>query len=439
MPDYQGTTMGGIRDRQGQEVPVVAFYSVQGGVGKSTLARKFAELVTVAPGREGRKPNVLLVDLDVEAQGLSFRLAQGLRQSFRTVHEIIAERNVSQAQAITVTGAVSLAQGNPLQRGQLYLMPAAPPEARGLFDTIATVEKDELIKLLLDMIKANVLQYDISCVVIDCAPGANPYTAAAATLADIPFLIGRNEQATYDQIRVLPERFREWYDRFQPAKQRVIINAVAVKDLYASRAQQYSIFYYIPLSNDVIKETEGLAQTGSLQTLLFEKYMVDIIKQVFAGKNHLIPEAPDVVGQEWLDTLGRLSSLNAAPKLRRLRPLIPLLPLGVALVLIGILLIAVRQVINALPATLTNIGIVSAVVDVLFVGAGWYALRERQRILIAAHKLSSGGAEEIFRKLKEGASQRRELDELRKLAATIPAEALQPQAHAGQGVKKERE
>src|SRR5436853_7247629 len=105
--------MGGIRDSEGREVPVVAFYSVQGGVGKSTLARKFAELVTIAPGREGRKPNVLLVDLDVEAQGLSFRLAQGLRPNFRTIHEVIAERNIAVAQAITVTGAVSLATGNP--------------------------------------------------------------------------------------------------------------------------------------------------------------------------------------------------------------------------------------------------------------------------------------------------------------------------------------
>jgi cellulose biosynthesis protein BcsQ len=56
---------------RGHRVPVVAFYSIQGGVGKSTLARKFAELLTVAPGREGSKPNVLLVDLDVGAQGLT--------------------------------------------------------------------------------------------------------------------------------------------------------------------------------------------------------------------------------------------------------------------------------------------------------------------------------------------------------------------------------
>jgi len=174
MPTHSQGTIGEIINH-GQQVPVVAFYSVQGGVGKSTLARKFAELVTVAD----QKPNVLLVDLDVEAQGLTFRLARGLRQNFRTVHEIIAERNVSVAQAITVTGEVSLSSGNLSHRGQLYLMPAAPPEAKGLFDTIAGINRNELYTILLDMIKALVMHYSISCVVIDCAPGANPYSIGA--------------------------------------------------------------------------------------------------------------------------------------------------------------------------------------------------------------------------------------------------------------------
>src|SRR5579871_6985652 len=94
----------------GQQVPVIAFYSVQGGVGKTTLARKFAELVTIAEGF-GHKPNVLLIDLDVEAMGLTFRLTQGLFVNPRTVHEMLAQRNVTTAQAVNVSGAISLASG----------------------------------------------------------------------------------------------------------------------------------------------------------------------------------------------------------------------------------------------------------------------------------------------------------------------------------------
>lgn len=436
MSEHQETAIGGIRN-QGQRVPVVAFYSVQGGVGKTTLARKFAELVTVAPGREGRKPNVLLVDLDVEAQGLTFRLARGLHQNFRTVHEVMAQRNVTAAQAITVTGVVSLASGNPPHRGHLYLMPAAPPEAKGLFDTIAAIPKDELFGLLQDTIKDLVRQYDISCVVIDCAPGANPYTAAAATLADVPLLIGRNEPTTFEQISVLPERFREWYDHFQPARQRVIINAVSVKDLYEARAEQYAVFDYIPLTSDVIHETEGLSRTGSLRMLLFEKYIVDIIKQVFVGMNHLVPEAPEVLGQEWIEVLTKLSRCEEAPRVRWLRRLRVMWWVGAALVVIGLALVGMHHLFRELPEMLTGVGTVVAISGVFLCAGGWYAESEHHRVLRVAKELVFGGPDEVFRKLKEGASHRRQLDDMKKLAATIPAGEKYQQAYSRPPVGEE--
>jgi len=411
--------MAGIRN-QGQSVPIVAFYSVQGGVGKSTLARKLAELVTVAPGKDGRNPNVLLVDLDVDAQGLTFRLAKSLRQNFRTVHEVVAERNVAMAQAITVTGEVSLASGNPQHRGQLYLMPAAPPEARALFDTIAGIDRQELLKLLLDMISALVTQYDISCVVVDCAPGTTPYSAAAAALADIPFLIGRNEPTTYEQIRILPERFREMYPQFQPAKQRVIINAVSVKDLFETRAQQYSVFDYIPLTSDVIHETEGLSRTGSLRMLLFEKYIVDIVRQVFVGMSHLIPEAPEVLGQEWMETLGRLERCAEAPRVRRLLFLSRFKWIGGALLAGGVALLSANQVSSHLPAIVERAGFGSTIIGVLVAAFGWYGDSEHRRIVAAARELVLGGPDEVFRELKEGQAHRQTLEEMKRLAETVP-------------------
>jgi len=279
-----------------------------------------------------------------------------------------------------------------------------------------------LYTILLDMIKALVMHYSISCVVIDCAPGANPYTAAAATLADVPFLVGRNELTTYEQIRVLPERFREWYDQFQPARQRVIINAVSVKQLYDARAEQYSVFDYIPLTSDVIHETEGLPRTGALQMLLFEKYIVDIIRKVFVDWSHLIPEAPEVVGQEWIKVLKKLERCEEAPKVRKLRAFRHLRWVGAAMVLIGVTLVGSPRLFKNLPATLTNIGILSAIAGVLIAAGGWRAESERHRILSAARNLVFGGPDEIFRKLKAGASHRRELDEMQKLANTIPVD-----------------
>jgi cellulose biosynthesis protein BcsQ len=409
----------------GQLIPIVAFYSMQGGVGKSTLARKFAELVTAAPGREGYKPNVLLVDLDVEAEGLTYRLTQGNRQGNKTVHEVMASKNVTGAEAIQVTlRGGSSEDDNSQFRGKLYLMPAAQSDARGLFDTIANIPKEELIKLLLDMLTDLVRRYKISCVVIDCAPAANPYSAAAATLADVPLFIGRNESASYEKIRVLPERFREWYEDFQPANQRVIINAVAARELYEIRAKQFDVFDFIPLTSDVILETEGVTKDiDSLRMMLFDKYIIDIINKVFVGKNHLIPKAPEVVGPKYLEMLDKLPNCDAAPKIRQLKILRHLRWAGVALVVIGIVLIGVHQAFDELPVMMTNIGIICAIVGLILVLGGWHFQSEYNRILTAAQRLVLGGPDGVLQKIMAGVSYRKELEEMRKLAETIPAKA----------------
>lgn len=89
--------------------------------------------------------------------------------------------------------------------------------------------------------------------------------------------------------------------------------------------------------------------------LLFEKYVVDIIKQVFVGMNHLIPEAPEVIGQEWVETLNKLVRCEEAPKVRRLRPFRHLLWVGIALVVIAVALIGLHQVFMNLPERLTTL------------------------------------------------------------------------------------
>jgi cellulose biosynthesis protein BcsQ len=411
-----------IVDSNGHPVPVVAFYSVQGGVGKSTLAKKFAELVTIAPGQSGQRPNVLLIDLDVDSRGLTSRLSEAMRQSFgnfRTAHDVFAERNVAAAQAISVTPAVSLAGGNPQHRGQLYLMPAAQHGSTRLFDVMAHISSDELYNLLLDMVQSLVTQYGISCVVIDCAPGNVPYSAAAATLADFPLFIGRNDIPSYEGIRRLPEQFREMYRSFQPQSQRVIINAVSVRKLYEERAKEHVVFDYIPLTTDVILETEGLPRTGSLQMLLFEKYVVDIIKQVLIGKNHLIPEAPEVLGREWIDVLQKLERAEEAPSIRRLKLLGFLLWPGGALVVLGLSVMAYSHVVQDVREVFTRAALIASATGVIAAAIAWYGGMARQRLLATAQKLVFSGPDEIFRRLNEGPSHRKELESMRQLADTI--------------------
>ncbi|MDD5312905.1 MAG: AAA family ATPase [Dehalococcoidia bacterium] len=426
MIEHEWSTTGKIHYR-GQHIPVVAFYSIQGGVGKSTLARKFAELVTLAPGRDGRRPNVLMIDLDVEAQGLTFRVTQDSHRSYRTVHQIIAERNIAAVQAIDVTNTISITGGNLQNRGHLYLMPASQPEAKGIFDTIAKTDRKELYDLLLNMIQSLVAQYSISCVIIDCMPGADPATAAAATIADVPFLIGRNEDTTYKQIRLLPERFREFFPEFQPARQLVIINAVSVKDLFEQRRQQYDILNYIPIIDDVILETEGLTRPDSFRLLLFQKYIVDdIISKAFIGRDDLIPKVPEILGEEWIEILEKLARCDEAPRVKLLKSLSNMLWAGASLIVVGIGLIGFGNTSDNLPAALTSVGILVTLIGLILGIGGWYAQSQRHRILSSADKLVRNGPDEVFILLKEGASHRRLLDEMRKLALTIPEIKKQP-------------
>ena len=407
---------------RGRPVPIVAFYSAQGGVGKSTLARKFAELVTAAPGRGNAKPNVLLIDMDVEAQGLTYRLTQGYHANCPTVHEVLGQRNVSVVQAMDVTTAVSLASGNKERRGHLYLMPGAPPDARGIFDTLATIDRRELLGLLKDLIQNLAAQYDISCVVLDCAPGANPYTAAAATLADIPIFIGRNEQASYDGMRILPEKFREWYPEFQPASQRAVVNAVAVAEAFKARSEHYNVLDYIPLVTDVILEVEGLNRTESFRMILFEKYLIDIIKQVFVGMgvDYLIPEAPQVLGQEWLDVLTKLDRCEEAPSLKRLHMIGYLRWVGAVVAGLAAVAWGATQVVKDLPAAATEAATTGIIAGLVILAIGWYAENKRHGTIAAARELSAAGPDEVIKMLAAGPTDRKQLDQFRKLADSIP-------------------
>jgi MinD-like ATPase involved in chromosome partitioning or flagellar assembly len=404
----------------GQPVPVVAFYSIQGGVGKSTLAQKFAELVTLAPGNSGRKPNVLAIDLDVDSKGLTYRWTQQLRHPVRTVHEIIAERNIASAHALRVTPTVVPGVAPVQSRGQIYLVPAASPEARHVYDTGAQIERGELLDLLRDLIRNLVTQYDISCVVIDCKPGPNPYAAAAATLADAPLLIGRNEPTTYSQIHWLPEQFREMYPSMQSARQRVVINAVAAQHLYDSRAQEYTIFDWIPLISDVIHMTEGHMSVDTFRIMMFDQYMVEIIKRVLVGRTDLIPSLPEVVGKEWIDTLKLLERCAEAPRMRRYGLLRHLRWVGGAVVLAAIGLAVWHQLADVPPSWLKPAAIATVIGGLLIGIAGWWAQSEHHRILGLASELVFNGPGYVLQKIQSGSSHRKDLDEMRKLAGTIP-------------------
>src|SRR2546421_9699037 len=96
-----------VISREGREIPVIAFFGAKGGVGKTTIARLFAELVISASDRDGRHPNVLIIDFDVDHRGLTVTMASNIIYRCSTVHEQIASNSATAADAVDVSTAVS--------------------------------------------------------------------------------------------------------------------------------------------------------------------------------------------------------------------------------------------------------------------------------------------------------------------------------------------
>jgi MinD-like ATPase involved in chromosome partitioning or flagellar assembly len=410
---------------KGQPVPVVAFYSVQGGVGKSTIARKFAELVTRAKSPGGQHPNVLLVDLDVEASGLTYRIMGGAVAGGGTVHEAIAAGNPNVARAHNVTAKVAIASAGVSRGGELYLLPAAPPGETRLFEVIKNTDTSQLLDLLQQTVERLVDTFAISCVVIDCAPGGMPYSAAAATIADVPVFIGRNESASYDQIHVQTMRFKELFPQFQPTSQKVVINAVALKDIYEQRARQHDIEDWIPLTSDVIHETEGSNDRNreSLRMLLFENYIIDLIRRFLVGRDHLIPTAHNVLSPQYHAMLRQLERVEEAPKLKRLRLLAKAcIPAGLIAIVCGIVatLMGDAEFLGDLQTTVERIRLGLLVLGAAVIGLGIFSMRERVRVEKEAQKLTTMGAEGVFALIKNEQTHRNLLEEMRLLSETIP-------------------
>jgi len=313
----------------GARVPVVAFFGTKGGVGKTTIARRFAELVTLAPSA----PNVLLVDSDVHHRGMSVEMTAHTPVTCKTVHDYIASQNTSDVEAANMSGLVKGARPGA---GRLYFIPASSPESEHVFAESAKIGAERLLEILYDVVSAAVGQYDCACVVIDCGPIIDPYTAAAAMLADRAFIIGQNEPISFSSLKTYPKRMQDFYPTFSTSKMKVIINKVRGWERLEERKLQEDIFAAIPFTMEIVDVSEGIASANQMQIMLFEDHIAQVVDRVFKGDHpELIPKREELLPPAWNALVERADRLEQAAPIRRLGVLRLLLPLGILVFSVG--------------------------------------------------------------------------------------------------------
>lgn len=419
--------------RDGKDIPVIAFFGAKGGVGKTTIARTIAELVTAASDRDNRHPNVLAVDLDVDHRGLTVLMASNIFHRCPTVHDLIAGKNAMAADAVDVSSEVSLRSGTMADRGKLYLMPSAPKEASNVFSVIASIDLNELLNLLNEMVQHVVDKYHISCVIFDCGPIVNPYTAAATEIATGAFIIGQNEPITYQSIGVQATRIQEMYPQFTSSKMKIIINKVRGLERLNLMKSQMEIFFHIPLTVEVIDASEGVANVSELRMLLLENYMIELVRKILIGYPDLVPKPHVLLTGEWKHLLNTVNDLDGAPKMKRLRLMTHLLWPGVLTCALALAIFVFGVLTPKSPPADTSsvagsdagirrtsiASLVIAPIGLFLFGVGVYGKREQKRLRQSIRQVQEGGADWLFTQLKGAESARARLTEISSLARSL--------------------
>lgn len=311
-----------------RKVPIVAFFGTRGGVGKTTITNKFADLVVVAE----TAPRVLLIDLDVSARGTTVLRISG-PINCRTIHDYVRTRSTEIEEALDVTNTVDVMgkkdKGGKLEdvKGKLYLIPSATAEAAQIFRTTADIGYQELLGIVRGLIDSAASKYNISCVLIDCGPTIDPYTAAAAQLADRAFIIGQNEPISREALRDYRAKIRDdFYSNFNFDKMAIILNKVRAV------VPEAGFSAIIPFTIDIVDISEGIKDVDEVRLALLDHYIFDLLRKTLE-KDYpdLVPNARAILPKEWSSLVERAPELAKSLRMKGLGISKWVLPFGVLL------------------------------------------------------------------------------------------------------------
>jgi cellulose biosynthesis protein BcsQ len=390
------------------DVPIIAFFGTKGGVGKTTITSRFAEFISYSPNN----PNVLMIDFDVDHRGLTILWTKGRGFSCKTIHDYMTQQLTSLEKAIDVTEEKRSNTG-----GKLYLIPSAHGDSKLIFKTTAEISYNKLVNTIIELIKEAIRRCEISCVVIDCGPVINPYTAAAAHIADHAFIIGQNEPISYESLSNYSYKIKEFYDGFNSSKMAIILNKVR-----GTVKEGFNVFAVIPFTLEVVDISEGLENIDRIRLSLFESYIHYIVAKVFRREHSsFVPNQSVVLNDELKQLCSNIKSLHKHRHFKIFRICRFFAPLFFLIAIASIIVKVIYDKIDniySLPSEdainlLMGIGICGLIISIIVLRKHTYIKRQLKNI-------EDGGAEYIA-KMLHTSKGRFLLEKFRKWMITVDA------------------
>lgn len=306
-------------------VPKIAFFGAKGGVGKTTITNKFADLVTLAAS----KPRVLLIDFDLDARGTTVLRTKTESFECKTINSYVSDvvkskdkdkdsKTLSDTvskdiEALNVSETIEVRNKRVGDLSEsLYLIPSATPDEKQTFRTITKIEPEQLLKVIRSIIDAAVKKYNISCVLIDCEARVDfPYTAVGAHLADQAYIIGENQTICREAFKNYIAKLQSYFENFSSMKMKLILNKV--RGVPEDLGKDMGYFAIIPFTMDVVDVSEGIRDVDEVRLTLLDHYIFDLVKRTFKDIHpDLIPDAKVILSEDWLTLLEQVSSLKVS-------------------------------------------------------------------------------------------------------------------------------
>lgn len=299
--------------RDGRVIPVIGLLGPS-GTGKTLLAIRSATMLTRA--RSG--PNVLLVDSDVYARGLTTHIEHEVLVLCAGVHDVLYGRGGASVEPMDIT-QVSVFGYSDMRlpdEGRLYLFPAGQRYGVDPFTCVAKMALAELQEFLRSSITNAVRECDADCVVVDTASIPEPCAAAVVSFCDVVVMVG-NSDKTDDYLQEHKKKVAEFGVAIDDAQLLTVFNQLdPIMDDRMSGPLPVRI-YPLPAMVSMVGESNPNDEESVADYIDLDSRIVSMLLDTFrVDHRQLVPEWYAPLPAPW--RLGARRSDTSAPSAGRL-------------------------------------------------------------------------------------------------------------------------